>query len=88
MVARNYRYSLKFEDVALQAIETLPNNLRRQVGYSIDQMQYDWSGDIKKLKGHEHHYRLRVGKLRSLFELAGNTIIIYAAKDRKDAYGR
>jgi mRNA interferase RelE/StbE len=88
MVARNYQYRLKFEEVALQAIESLPKNLRRQVGYSIDQMQYDWSGDIKKLKGYDHQYRLRVGRLRILFELAASTIIIYAVKDRKDAYER
>lgn len=43
--------------------------------------------DIKKLRGYENHYRLRIGKHRILFELIKpNKIIIYAILPREQAY--
>lgn len=83
-----YKYTLDFEGSALSALEALPKNIRRQIGYSIDLLQRDWTGDIKKLEGEKSEYRLRVGKYRVLFELAGRDSVVYAVKDRKDAYGR
>lgn len=45
-------------------------------------------GDIKKLKGLENEYRLRVGDLRVLFTIEGNMIIIYDILPRGQAYKR
>jgi mRNA interferase RelE/StbE len=44
--------------------------------------------DIKKLKGYQYHYRIRVGKLvRILFELSlERTIIVYFISTREKAY--
>ena len=88
MVRHEYNYTLRFEAAALNALDALPKDVRRQVGYSIDLLQRDWTGDIKKLVGHRNEYRLRVGKYRVLFELAGNDINVYGVKDRRDAYDR
>jgi mRNA interferase RelE/StbE len=44
--------------------------------------------DIKKLKGFKNHYRLRVGKFRILFYLAGDKIIIYRIAPREVVYER
>lgn len=44
--------------------------------------------DIAKLEGYEHHYRLRVGKYRILYEIIDTQILIYAydADSRGDIY--
>lgn len=44
--------------------------------------------DIVKLDGYEHHYRLRVGKYRILYEIIDTQILIYAydADSRGDIY--
>jgi len=41
---------------------------------------------VKKLSGKEDKYRLRVGDFRVLFMLTGRQILVYAVKDRKEAY--
>jgi mRNA interferase RelE/StbE len=43
-------------------------------------------GDIKKLKGHDIAYRLRMGNFRILFDVDGDAIIVRRIKDRKEAY--
>ena len=43
-------------------------------------------GDVKKLSGRYHEYRLRVGRYRVLFMLEGDLISVYAVRDRKEAY--
>jgi len=53
---------------------------------SLDALQNNLSGDVKKLSGREAKYRLRVGQFRMLFTLEQDLIFIYAVKDRKEAY--
>jgi len=43
-------------------------------------------GDIKKLTGFTHEYRLRLGDFRILFETLGNKVIVYRIKHRKESY--
>ena len=43
-------------------------------------------GDVKKLKGIENGYRLRVGNVRVLFERNGNNINIIKIDNRGDVY--
>ena len=44
--------------------------------------------DIKKLKGEENLWRLRVGKWRALFDRdkACRRLVVFKVDDRKDAY--
>jgi mRNA interferase RelE/StbE len=43
--------------------------------------------DIKKIQGYESYYRIRIGNYRVGCEiLAGNKIIFYRVKNRKDIY--
>ena len=44
------------------------------------------SGDIKKLTNFTPEYRLRLGNYRALFEIDGNSIIIYRVLHRKESY--
>lgn len=49
---------------------------------------YENNLDIAKLDGYEHHYRLRAGKYRILYEIIDTQILIYAydADSRGDIY--
>ena len=42
--------------------------------------------NLKKLKGHEHYYRLRAGDYRIGLALKGDTVIFVRALNRKDIY--
>lgn len=44
------------------------------------------AGDVVKLAGSQHRYRLRVGFLRILFEMTAGNIVIYKIEKRGDAY--
>ena len=44
------------------------------------------SGDIRKLTNFTPEYRLRIGNYRALFEIDGNSIIIYRVLLRKESY--
>jgi mRNA interferase RelE/StbE len=44
------------------------------------------SGDVKKLKGIENAYRLRVGDVRILFERNNNSVYVVKIDNRGDVY--
>jgi len=72
MAKHEYKYTLEFRPAASKDLESLPKEVRREVGFALDRLQRDFAGDIKKLKGHKFEYRLRVGSYRVRFELIGN----------------
>jgi len=79
-------YEMEIKDEAREKLRTLPDDIRRQIGYRLHLLQQDFSGDLKKLKGSKNEYRLRVGGYRVLFELEGNRIVVYTVGPRKDIY--
>lgn len=80
------RYELVISEEARDQLRALPKAIRRNIGRRLDALQLDLQGDVKKLTGREHKYRLRVGTYRILFRLEGPTIFVYAVKQRKEAY--
>jgi mRNA interferase RelE/StbE len=82
-----YKYRLGISDEALEALDLMPKSRRRQIGYALDGLQRMFRGDIKKLKGFDDLYRLRVGDFRVKFKLVKDHIQVYEITDRKDAYG-
>lgn len=80
------RYRLLVSEQAIAQLRALPKDVRRNIGFRLESMCDDLQGDVKKLKAHTHHYRLRVGAHRVLFALEGDAIGVYAVKDRKEAY--
>ena len=80
------RYRIEFGDDAIAELRSLPRDLRRNIGFRLDQLQNDLAGDVKKLKGGGNEYRLRVGGHRVLFSLEKDLIFVYAVRDRKEAY--
>lgn len=79
-------YRLFISEEARDQLRALSHELRKQIGYRLQLLQEEFSGDIKKLEGQRSHYRLRVGNHRILFRLSGDNIEVYAVKQRKDAY--
>lgn len=79
-------YKLEIKEEARGRLRSLPEDIRRAIGYRIHLLQTDLAGDVKKLTAQEKKYRLRVGSFRVLFRLEGETIIVYSVKDRKEAY--
>jgi mRNA interferase RelE/StbE len=79
-------YRMELKDEARAALRSLPSEIRRQIGFRLHQLQQDFSGDVKKLRGSKGEYRLRVGDYRVLFELEGKNIIVYTLGLRKNIY--
>jgi len=77
---------LLISEEALEQLRALPKDLRKRIGQKLSDLETDFEGDIRKLSGTEHKYRLRVGNHRVLFRLVGKQIQVYAVKDRKEAY--
>lgn len=75
------RYSIEFLPVALAQLRALPKDARRLMGGKFDRLQDGLAGDVKKLKGFKHKYRLRAGNYRALFELEGGMIVVYDVGD-------
>ena len=84
------RYKIYLTGKARKKLDSLNQKSRRMILDTLSFLRdYGFSQrlDIKKLKGFENHYRLRVGKYRVLFELEKpDKIIIYAILPRKKAY--
>ncbi len=49
-------------------------------------MSDDLKGDVKRLTNFTPEYRLRVGDFGVLFEIEGETIVIYRVRHRREAY--
>ena len=79
-------YDLLISEEAREQLRAMPKQIRRSIGSRLDALQADFSGDVKKLTGKEHKYRLRIGSYRVLFGLEGSVIFVYAVKHRKEAY--
>ena len=67
-------------------LRALSKPVRRNIGRRLEALQENLAGDVKKLVVREKKYRLRVGTLRVLFQLEGDTIFVYAVKHRREAY--
>ena len=79
-------YEMELSDEARRSLRSLPNEVRREIGFQLDRLQRSFGGDVKKLRGGKNEYRLRVGNYRVLFELEHNRIVVYAVGPRKDMY--
>lgn len=80
------KYRLEIKDEAREQLRGLPKEHRRNIGRRLDALQAGLAGDVKKLAARTHEYRLRVGSFRVLFMLEDDLIVVYAVKNRKEAY--
>ena len=76
---------IKYKRKAVKYIESCDKSTKNRLKVSIENLPL---GDVKKLKGYEDEYRLRVGDLRVLFSVQNGIIIINDIKSRGQIYKR
>jgi mRNA interferase RelE/StbE len=79
-------YRLEIKEDALRQLRALSKDYGRNIGRRIEVLCNDLTGDVKKLNARVVKYRLRVGPYRVLFTLEKDLIVVYAVKDRREAY--
>ena len=76
---------LQITKTAEKSIKRLDKATRDRVIAGIKKLPL---GDIKKLKGYENSYRLRIGDYRVIYQSDGYTILIADVLPRGKAYKR
>lgn len=81
-------FKIAIEEKVSKVLSRLPEKLRNNIikKLKVLEEEFSYSLDIKKLKGYQNHYRLRVGELRILFYLEGSNIIVYKIGKRESVY--
>ncbi|MEX0656105.1 MAG: type II toxin-antitoxin system RelE/ParE family toxin [Nitrosopumilaceae archaeon] len=70
-------------------IDGFPPTLKDRIKEALRELEATWPVtrlDIKKLKGYDNHYRIRIGDYRILFLRDGGTAMVYDVSHRSDAY--
>lgn len=76
---------IEFKRKAVKYIESCDYESKKRLKEAISKLPF---GDVKKLRGYNEEYRLRVGNLRVIFSKSGNKIIINDIKPRGQVYKR
>lgn len=76
---------IKYKRKAVKYIESCDKLTKNRLKVSIENLPL---GDVKKLKGFEDEYRLRVGDLRVLFSVQNGKIFINDIQSRGQVYKR
>ena len=72
---------------AEKQLSKLPKSEAKKILIKLKESQYDFSNlDIKKLKGIENSWRLRIGNYRVIFKIENDFLIVTEIGDRKDIY--
>ena len=74
---------IQYTKIAVKHIELLDKPSKLRIKSAIEKIPF---GDIKKLKGFQNEYRLRVGNLRVLFSMENDIITIRDVLPRGQAY--
>lgn len=80
-------YAVEFKPKAIKDLRRIDTAQAIKITDSLERLQQDLHGDVKKLTNHTPEYRLRVGDYRVLFEIDGtNRVIVYRIMHRREAY--
>jgi mRNA interferase RelE/StbE len=80
-------YKIEFSQHAARDLKSLSPEIARRVMKKIMSLQAGLTGDIKRMTNFRPAYRRRVGDYRVLFDIDGDTIIVYRVRHRREAYG-
>ena len=70
-------------------VDRFPSDHKKRIKDVLKELERDWPMtrlDIKKLKGYNNHYRIRVGIYRILFFREAGEVRVYDVSMRSDAY--
>ena len=79
-------YTIEFLPEAERSLARLSPDVRKRVMKKIERLRNDLAGDVKRLSDFEPEWRLRVGDWRVLFDLEGQSIVIWRVVHRSAAY--
>ena len=84
-------YNVALTKRAVKNFSKLPEELQNRCGEIFDDLEYSFAPirlNVKKLKGYENIYRIRVGSWRIIYNVDNNkkSIVIYDILPRKSAY--
>lgn len=84
-------YNVVLTKRAVKNFRKLPEELQNRCGEIFDDLEYSFAPirlNVKKLKGYENTYRIRVGSWRIIYNVDNNkkSIVIYDILPRKSAY--
>ncbi|MBS3071544.1 type II toxin-antitoxin system RelE/ParE family toxin [Candidatus Pacearchaeota archaeon] len=80
-------YEIEWKEHALKNLEKLEVSITRRIVKKVEEMRENlYLCDVKKLKGYDKHYRLRIGDFRVIFELIDNSLTILKVGHRQNIY--
>ena len=79
-------YEVRFKPKADKDLDALQPDMAKRVIEKIARLRTNLEGDVKRLTNFSPEYRLRVGDYRVLFEVEGNSVIVYRIVHRREAY--
>ncbi|TXD32083.1 type II toxin-antitoxin system RelE/ParE family toxin [Lujinxingia vulgaris] len=82
-------YDIEFSTAAARSLRKLDPHIQRRLVPAIEALADDpRPHGVKKLKGHEDLWRIRVGDYRIIYEIEDAKLIIYVlhVANRKNAY--
>ena len=84
-------YNVVLTKRAVKNFRKLPEDLQNRYGQIFDELNHSFAPirlNVKKLKGYENTYRIRVGSWRIIYKVNKNekSIVIYDILPRKSAY--
>ena len=88
-MSENVIFEIQFKSSAGKEFRDLPQDIKKRVITKIDLLSSNpLPKDVKKLKGKNDYYRLRVGVFRIVYELhqSEKMILITRIRHRHDAY--
>jgi len=82
-------YTITITKTLQKDLDNLPDDMQERVYTKIAQLSEDPRPDgVKKLKGYENEYRLRVGDYRTRYEIIDKdkVLVLLQCKHRRDVY--
>ena len=84
------KHSVFVEAKAQKQFRKLPKSAQEKILEVLNRLEKEGLSariDVKKLRGYQRHYRIRLGDYRIRFELFANqTIVVYSISQREKAY--
>ncbi len=84
-------YRIEWKPSALRELKRIDRQVIGRIVQAIERLADDpFAAGVRKLRGAEHTYRLRVGEYRVVYEVveAKLTVVIVRVRHRRDAYRR
>ena len=77
------KYEIQFLASAAKEFRALPEPIKRRVAKAIDNLEVNpRPRGVRKLKGHKHYYRIRVGNYRIVYEIDDETRVVTVTRIR------